>query len=75
MKFYISKGNLGGQATREQADKLIQMFKGKGWDGFSKVAAASDRPPLQDQVPPIFFGWECPLGPSPFSDNIQAAIF
>ena len=32
MKFYISKGNLGGQATREQADKLIQMFKGKGWD-------------------------------------------
>ncbi|UCD32387.1 MAG: hypothetical protein JSV38_00315 [Desulfobacterales bacterium] len=32
MKFYIAEGNLGGGATKEQAQKVIEMLKAKGWD-------------------------------------------
>jgi hypothetical protein len=32
MKFFIAEQNLGGDATREQAHKLIEMLKQKGWD-------------------------------------------
>jgi hypothetical protein len=32
MKFYIAEGNLGGDATKEQAEKVIEMLKAKGWD-------------------------------------------
>ena len=32
MKFYIAEGNLGGDATKEQAKKVIEMLKTKGWD-------------------------------------------
>ena len=32
MKFYIAEGNLGGDATKEQAEQLIEMLKTKGWD-------------------------------------------
>lgn len=32
MKFYIAEQNLGGDATKEQAEKLIEMLRLKGWD-------------------------------------------
>jgi hypothetical protein len=32
MKFYISEGNIGGSATREQTDQVIAELKKKGWD-------------------------------------------
>jgi hypothetical protein len=32
MKFYISERNIGGEATKDHADKVIQMLRGKGWD-------------------------------------------
>lgn len=32
MKFYIAEGNLGSDATKEQAEQLIEMLKTKGWD-------------------------------------------
>ncbi len=32
MKFYIAEQNLGGDATKEQAEKLIELLKAKGWD-------------------------------------------
>ena len=32
MKFFIAEGNLGGNASRKQVDKLIQLLKDKGWD-------------------------------------------
>ena len=32
MKFYISEGNIGGSATREQTDQVIASLKEKGWD-------------------------------------------
>ena len=32
MKFYIAEQNIGSDATKEQAEKLIEMLKVKGWD-------------------------------------------
>ena len=32
MKFFVAKGNLGGDATREQAEQLIELLRNKGWD-------------------------------------------
>lgn len=32
MKFFIAEQNLGGDATKEQALKLIEMLRNKGWD-------------------------------------------
>ena len=32
MKFYIAEQNIGGDATKEQAEKLIKLLKAKGWD-------------------------------------------
>jgi len=32
MKFFIAEGNLGGNATREQAEVLIQILRKRGWD-------------------------------------------
>lgn len=32
MKFYISEGNLGENATREQVERLIDKLREKGWD-------------------------------------------
>ncbi|MEW6673592.1 MAG: hypothetical protein AB1427_18005 [Thermodesulfobacteriota bacterium] len=32
MKFFIAEGNLGGNATKEQALELIGMLKKIGWD-------------------------------------------
>jgi hypothetical protein len=32
MKFYIEKGNIGSDATKEQALELIKMLKKMGWD-------------------------------------------
>jgi hypothetical protein len=32
MKFFIMERNIGEDATKEQAEKLIEMLKAKGWD-------------------------------------------
>lgn len=32
MKFFIAEQNIGPEATREQADKVIEMLKARGWD-------------------------------------------
>ena len=32
MKFYIAEQNIGDNATKEQAEKVIEMLKAKGWD-------------------------------------------
>jgi hypothetical protein len=32
MKFFIVERNIGDDATKEQAEKLIEMLKEKGWD-------------------------------------------
>lgn len=32
MKFFIAEQNIGDDATKEQAEKLIEMLKSKGWD-------------------------------------------
>ncbi len=32
MKFFIAEGNLGGNASRAQVDRLIRLLKNKGWD-------------------------------------------
>lgn len=32
MKFFIAEQNIGGDATKEQAEKLIALLKKKGWD-------------------------------------------
>ena len=32
MKFYIAEGNIGSDATKEQAEKVIALLKSKGWD-------------------------------------------
>ncbi|MBW2249916.1 MAG: hypothetical protein JRF60_04620 [Deltaproteobacteria bacterium] len=32
MKFFIEKGNIGNDATKEQALELIEMLKKLGWD-------------------------------------------
>ena len=32
MKFFIAEQNIGSDATKEQAEKLIEMLKAKGWD-------------------------------------------
>ena len=32
MKFFLAEGNLGDNATREQAEELIKLLKSKGWD-------------------------------------------
>ena len=31
MKFFLAEGNIGGGATREQVDAVIQKLKDKGW--------------------------------------------
>jgi hypothetical protein len=32
MKFFIAEQNIGDDATKEHAEKLIEMLKTKGWD-------------------------------------------
>jgi hypothetical protein len=32
MKFLIAEQNIGDNATKEQAEKLIELLKKKGWD-------------------------------------------
>ncbi len=32
MKFFIAEQNLGEDATKTQAEKLIELLKEKGWD-------------------------------------------
>ena len=32
MKFFIEEGNIGDNATKEQALELIEMLKKMGWD-------------------------------------------
>ncbi len=32
MKFFIAEQNIGDDATKEQAEKLIELLKKKGWD-------------------------------------------
>ena len=32
MKFFIVEGNIGSYATKEQAEKVIELLKAKGWD-------------------------------------------
>jgi len=32
MKFFLAEGNIGNDATREQAEKVIEMLKKKGWN-------------------------------------------
>ena len=32
MKFYIAEQNIGDDATKEHAEKVIEMLKKKGWD-------------------------------------------
>jgi len=31
MKFFLAEGNIGGGATREQVDAVIQKLKDRGW--------------------------------------------
>ncbi|MEE8432239.1 MAG: hypothetical protein V3S16_13410 [Candidatus Desulfatibia sp.] len=45
MKFFIAEQNLGGDATKAQTEKLIELLKEKGWDveyGISKNVATDD---------------------------------
>ena len=32
MKFFLAEQNIGDDATKEQAEKLIEMLKARGWD-------------------------------------------
>ena len=32
MKFFIAEGNIGSDATKEQAEKVIELLRAKGWD-------------------------------------------
>ena len=32
MKFFIAEQNISDDATKEQAEELIKMLKGRGWD-------------------------------------------
>jgi len=32
MKFFIAEQNMGSDATKEQALKVIELLKAKGWD-------------------------------------------
>jgi acid phosphatase class B len=32
MKFFIAEQNIGDDATKEQAEKLIELLKKRGWD-------------------------------------------
>ena len=32
MKFYIAEQNIGDDATKEQAEKVITILKSRGWD-------------------------------------------
>ena len=32
MKFFIAEQNIGDHATKEQAEKLIELLKEKGWN-------------------------------------------
>jgi hypothetical protein len=32
MKFFIAEQNIGNDATKEQAERLIEILKAKGWD-------------------------------------------
>ncbi len=32
MKFFIAEQNLGGDATKEQVEQLIELLRAKGWD-------------------------------------------
>ncbi len=32
MKFFIAEQNIGNDATEEQAERLIEILKAKGWD-------------------------------------------
>jgi len=32
MKFYIAEGNIGNDATKKQAEEVIELLKAKGWD-------------------------------------------
>jgi hypothetical protein len=32
MKFYIAEQNMGGDTTKEQAERVIEMLREKGWD-------------------------------------------
>ncbi len=32
MKFFLAEQNIGNDATKEQAEKLIEILKAKGWD-------------------------------------------
>jgi hypothetical protein len=32
MKFFIAEQNIGDDATKEQAEKLIELLKARGWD-------------------------------------------
>lgn len=32
MNFFLAEQNIGSDATKEQAEKLIEMLKAKGWD-------------------------------------------
>lgn len=32
MKFFIAEQNIGDDATKEQAEKVIEMLKAKGWN-------------------------------------------
>jgi len=32
MKFFIAEQNIGDDATKEHAEKLIEMLKARGWD-------------------------------------------
>ena len=47
MKFFIAEGNIGSDATKEQAEKVIEVLKTKGWDveygaGNNKATDVSD---------------------------------
>ena len=47
MKFYIAEGNIGNDATKEQAEKVIELLKAKGWDveygmGYNKATDVSE---------------------------------
>jgi hypothetical protein len=66
MKFYLEKGNLGQGATKEQADKVIEMLKQKGWDveyghGMNKAEDVSE------------FGRETEIQ-NTFADDFMACI-
>jgi hypothetical protein len=65
MKFFIAEQNIGNDATKEQAERLIEILKAKGWDveyGIKRnvatdVSEFGQEERIQDAFADDFIGW------------------